>query len=191
MSFFEAPPTPPEPPESDYRPPPWVQPPENVMPATVALDTLIISRDGFAAWVSAALVYPTGLLFELVLVRRDRFPGRALSRPWFMAPGDPDGPRFGIGFADGRKATADRPGGLEGRPDIVLSNHGSSASDRRWTGRMWLWPVPPLGPLTFAFAWAEQGVQEKTADVDAAPLVEAAARARALWPDDRPRTPGP
>jgi hypothetical protein len=161
------------------------------MPAAVAMDVLIVSRDDFAAWISTALVYPTGLVFELVLMRRDRFPAQALHRPWFMAAGGPDGPRFGIGFADGRKATADRPGGHEGRPDIVLSSHGSSASDRRWTGRMWLWPLPPLGRLTFAFAWAQQGVQETTVDVDAAPLTEAAARARALWPDDRPSTPEP
>jgi hypothetical protein len=161
------------------------------MPAAVAMDILIVSRDDFAAWISTALVYPTGLLFELVLTRRDRFPAHALQRPWFMAPGGPDGPRFGIGFADGRKATADRPGGHEGRPDIVLSARGSSASDRRWTGRMWLWPLPPPGRLTFAFAWAEQGVQETTVDIDAAPLTEAAARARALWPDDRPSTPEP
>jgi hypothetical protein len=106
-----------------------------------------------------------------------------------MAADDPDGPRFGIGFADGRRAVADRMGSHEGRPDIALTSHGSSASDRRWTGRMWLWPVPPPGPLTFAFAWAEQGVQETTVEVDAATLAEAAGRARELWPDDRPRSP--
>jgi hypothetical protein len=50
----------------------------------------------------------------------------------------------------------------------MLSNHGSSASDRRWTGRMWLRPVPPPGPLTFTLAWATQGVPETTVGVDAA-----------------------
>jgi hypothetical protein len=189
VSFFDATPVPPVPPEPDYRPPEWLQPPDNVMPAAVALDTLIVSRDDIAAWISTALVYPTGLVFELVLMRRAPFPARALPRPWFMAPGDPDGPRFGVGFSDGRKATADRPGAHEGRPSIALGSHGSSASDRRWTGRMWLWPLPPPGRLTFAFAWAEQGVQETTVDVDAAPLAEAAARTRTLWPDDRPAAP--
>jgi hypothetical protein len=162
------------------------------MPAAVALDTLIISRDGVAAWVAAALAYPTGVCFDLVLVRRHRPTSSAAHHPWFMRPGDADGPRFGIGFADGRKATVDRPlGGPESRPDIVLSNQGGGGSDRRWTGRMWLWPLPPPGPLTFAFAWAEQGVDETTVDIDAAPLLAAAARARELWADDRPGFPGP
>jgi hypothetical protein len=191
VSFFDDSPATPVPPEPDYRTPEWLQPPDNVMPAAVALDTLIVSHHDLAAWISTALVYPTGLVFELVLLRRDRPPARALHRPWFMSLGDPDGPQFGIGFADGRKATADRPSGHHGRPNIVLSSQGGSASDRRWIGRLWLWPLPPLGRLTFAFAWAEQGVQEATVDIDAAPLAEAAARARALWPDDRPSAPEP
>lgn len=192
MSFFDAQPARPEPPEPDYRPPEWCQPPDNVMPAAVALDALIVSRDDVAMWVAAALVYPNGLLFELVLVRRERPAVGAVDRPWFMALGDPDGPRFGIRFADDRKATVDRPPrGPGGRPDIALSNHGSSASGRRWTGRMWLWPLPPPGPLTFAFAWPEQGIDETTVDIDAAPLRAAAARARELWADDRPGFPDP
>jgi hypothetical protein len=56
---------------------------------------------------------------------------------------------------------------------------------------MWLWPLPPPGRMTFAFAWAEQGVRETTVDVDAAPLAEAAARTRTLWSDDRPAAPEP
>src|SRR4051794_22067993 len=101
------------------------------MPAAVALDVLIVSHDALAAWVSAALVYRTGVVFELVLVRRDRVPARALHRPWLMPSGDVDGARFGVGFADGRKAAVDRPDAHEGRPEIVLQHRGGSGSDRR------------------------------------------------------------
>lgn len=187
MSFFDAQPPWSPPPEPDYRPPEWSQPPDHILPATVALDLVIASRDGFAAWVAAVLVYPTGLLFELAIVRRDRPAPDALRRPWFMQPGEPDGPRFGVGFADGRKAVVGRPvDGPGSRPDIMLSNNGGGGSDRRWTGRMWLWPLPPPGPLTFAFAWPDQGIDEATVDIDAPLLRAAAGRARELWPDDRP-----
>jgi hypothetical protein len=126
-----------------------------------------------------------------VVVRRDRPRPGALHRPWFAPPGDPDGPRFGVGFADGRKATTDRYGRPGGRPEIVLAHQGGGGSDRRWTGRMWLWPLPPPGPLTFAFAWAEQHIDETTTSIEPAPLLAAAARARELWPDDRPPSPDP
>jgi hypothetical protein len=190
VSFFDAQPVRDEPPEPDYRPPEWSQPPDNVMPASVALDALIVSHDNVAAWVAAALVYPSGLLFELVLVRRERPAAGSLHRPWFMGLDDVDGPRFAIGFADGRRATVGRPGRREGRPEIVLSPQGGGGSDRRWTGRMWLWPLPTPGVMTFAFAWAEQEVEETTVDVDTAPLLAAADRAGELWADDRPDSPG-
>lgn len=48
---------------------------------------------------------------------------------------------------------------------------------------MWLWPIPAEGPLTFAFRWPAQGVEETTVAVDTAPLREASARAAAWWPE--------
>jgi hypothetical protein len=49
LSFFDPLPPPPEPPEPDHRSPEWAQPPDNVMPAAVALDSLIVARGGVAA----------------------------------------------------------------------------------------------------------------------------------------------
>ena len=189
MSFFDAEPVGREPPQPEYRPPEWSQPPENVMPAAVALDALIVSRNGVAVWVDAAFVYPTGVAFALTIVRRNGPADPRHGKPWFMHPGDPDGPRFGIGFSDGRRARIDRPGIGERQPDVVLSHQGGSGSDRRWAGRMWLWPLPPPGPLTFAFAWADERIDETTLDIDSTPLIAAAGRARELWSDDRPRSP--
>jgi hypothetical protein len=74
-------------------------------------------------------------------------------------------------------------------PSAVLSPTGGGGSDRRWHGRLSLWPLPPEGPLTFAFAWPEEGVEETTAVADATPIVAAAARATELWPEDRPPAP--
>jgi hypothetical protein len=191
VSFFDVVP-PPEPPrEPEYRPPEWVHPPDNVMPATCALDALIVRRDDLAVWVADALAYPTGLVFELVAVQRHGSPPERRDRPWFFHPGTPESPRFGVGFADGRRASFDRGlrHGADGPPDIMLTFNGGGGTDRRWNGRMWLWPQPPEGPLTFAFVWPEQGVEEITVEIDSHPVRAAAARAVELWPDERPLPP--
>ena len=54
---------------------------------------------------------------------------------------------------------------------------------------MWLWPLPPAGPLTFVCAWPAEGIEEISAQIDAAPILEAASRAIELWPDERPLPP--
>jgi hypothetical protein len=161
------------------------------MPSAVALDALIVSGDGVAAWVAAAVVYPTGVLFELMIVRRDRSAPGEVHRPFFLGPGDVHGPRFGVGFADGRKATVGGPPRPPGARDIVLSPQGGGGSDRRWSGRMWLWPLPAPGPMTIAFMWEEQGIAETTIEVDTAAVLAAVGRARELWADDRPDRPEP
>jgi hypothetical protein len=191
MSFFEASESEPlAPVEPDYRPPEWAQPPDNVMPAAVPLDSVLARGDGVAVWVADALVYTTGLQLTVVWVRRDRLPAHMLHRPLFMQAQDPDGPRFGVGFADGRKATLGHPvGHRRDRPAIVLAHGGGGGSDRRWSGRMWLWPLPPPGPLTLAFAWPALGIPERTIDLASQPIIAAAARAVELWPETRPEPP--
>ncbi len=54
---------------------------------------------------------------------------------------------------------------------------------------MWLWPLPPPGPLTFVCAWPAEGVEETHAQIDGAEILAASARAVELWPDDRPLPP--
>ncbi|MGE0794264.1 MAG: hypothetical protein AB7H43_05505 [Acidimicrobiia bacterium] len=54
---------------------------------------------------------------------------------------------------------------------------------------LWLWPLPPAGPVTFAFAWPARGIEEATVVVDAQVFRTAALRAEQLWepltPDER------
>lgn len=49
--------------------------------------------------------------------------------------------------------------------------------------------LPPLGRLTFAAAWPAAGVPEGTLELDAAPILRAAARAQVLL--DLPERPPP
>jgi hypothetical protein len=195
VSFFAGVPVPEPPAEPEYRPPPWMVPPDNVLPAAVPLDALVVADEHLAVWVEAALAYPEGVTLDFTLVRRERpGPGRP-SMPFFAtpSPGEAGGPRFGVGFADGRKAVLGVPPGrgpVDAATRAILSPLGGGGSHRRWQSRLWLWPLPPPGPLTFAFAWLDEGVDEATVAVDAAPILAATARAREIWPDDRPLRDG-
>jgi hypothetical protein len=48
----------------------------------------------------------------------------------------------------------------------------------------WVWPLPPPGPVTFVCAWPRWEIPESRTDLDAGPILEAAARATDLWPED-------
>ena len=50
----------------------------------------------------------------------------------------------------------------------------------------WLWPLPPPGPLTFVVEWPALGIAETRAETDATAVVEAAASAAPLWPEESP-----
>ncbi len=77
--------------------PEWAGPPENYVPGVVALELVLVNTGRVAAWIAAAEVYPTGVSLKVVLQ------GREPARPGVEAG---EGTwRFGVQFADGRKAT--------------------------------------------------------------------------------------
>ena len=98
----------------------------------------------------------------------------------------PDLLRFGVEFADGRRATTiERPRpSLDESPEIVLMQRGGGGGDGNWEFGFWIWPLPPEGPLTFAVEWPAEGVELTTCQIDSAPFLEAAARSEELWEDD-------
>ena len=103
--------------------------------------------------------------------------------------------RFGIEFADGRKATnlGPRRRHSDEPPEISLSPHGGGGGGgRSWQVGYWVFPLPPSGPLVIAIAWPARGIEEGSNTVDAAPIIEAAANSIVLWEDERPiRSGGP
>jgi hypothetical protein len=193
MSFFDdldPPPAPPEPVE--HRTPPWAGPAPHVLPASVALDVVLARTPDWAAWIGAGAVTPDGLAFDVTVLARVARPGD--DDPVQLSGSGPDDPRFGVGFADGRRAFGDQwtHGGRiagDAATEVALRSRGGSGRPHRWTQDFWLWPLPPEGPLTFAFAWPAQGLAEAVVAVDSAPIRAAAARAVELWPDERPERP--
>ena len=95
--------------------------------------------------------------------------------------------RFGVQFADGRKATnldrrAHDPDQEPDRP--VLNQHGGGGGGLAWDMEHWVWPLPPPGPFTFVCEWPARGIAESGAEIDAGSILEAAGRAVTFWPDD-------
>jgi hypothetical protein len=193
MSFFDEPEAVPAPPPS-YRTPEWIGPPENVIPATVALDVVLVQRAVLAIWIADALVFPAGLTFAINVQRRQpsqRQP--APEPPVFFGPVEPGGPRFGLQLADGRKVVVQRLGEMRPflrQPDHpILRPRSGSGGGHLSRATMWLWPLPPAGPLSFVCAWPAEGIDETSAQIDTGPLLAAGARAVEMWPDDRPLPP--
>jgi hypothetical protein len=101
----------------------------------------------------------------------------------------PDLLRFGVEFADGGRATSldlyvlspHDPAGAPKPP--VLWPCGGGGGGGRWGHDVWVWPLPPAGPLTFACEWPALGIPFSRAVIDAGRIHDAACRAHLLWPD--------
>lgn len=187
VSFFDEPvPVPPQ--QHDFRNPEWSGPPDNVIPATVALDVILVRRPDLGVWVADALAFPTGLRFGLNILRREP---ESDHKPLFFGPPTPDALRFGLRLADGTKVLGDRPtlNSSEAPEQPVLRPTSGSGGQHFSQQKWWLWPLPPSGSLTFVLSWPAEDIEETSAQTDAAPILAAAARAEQLWVDDRPVWP--
>lgn len=177
MSFFEP---------LSKQAPAWLGPPSGERPVALSLGVLLAHTDAVAVHIAGAYAYSTGLTFGVAMVSRhgDALQGRDADS--LARPAGEDDARFGVAFADGRRATPEDAQLGPEPPRIVLGARGGGGDGRAFETRMWLWPIPPEGPLTFAFRWPAQGIEETTIAVETAPLREASARAVAWWPDERP-----
>jgi hypothetical protein len=176
-------------------PPPWAGPPHNVLPGVVPMELLIARTDETAVAVVGIRAYPTGFAFTLSLRVRhlsireqQQFPYLLDHGPFEDDPVPDEFLRFGVQFADGRKATnLDWPafGHEEREPDPpVLAQGGGGGGGQFWDEERWVWPLPPAGPLAFVCEWPGRGIAESRMEPDARLILEAAGRAVTLWPDD-------
>jgi hypothetical protein len=186
-SFFEPPPPPERRPP--HRPPPWHAPPENELGAAVPIRLLLARTDELALALLDVVAYTTGFSMRLAL----RFqPGAEIDPRNVMMQmhgGGPEQLRFGIAFVDGRKATnlgMPRPPSDE-PPEISLTRGGGGGGGGRgWEFGYWAYPLPPPGQITLVVDWPARDLPESRHELDAAPIIEAAATSEKLWDDDRP-----
>jgi len=151
-----------------------------MVPGVVPVALLVARTDTHAVLIDGLLVYPTGFDFDLAIRRH---PGRPREHRHRPRPWD-DKLWLEVRFADGRTADNDprRWPRLSGDqlPDPPLLYQSTSGEDG---GHVWVWGLPPLGPLTFACQWPAQQIPPSQAQLDAGLVLEAAARATTLWPD--------
>lgn len=210
MDFFEFPDPEQEPAREPFVRPPWVGPPEGVLPGVVALELVLARSELAAICVSRLEAYETGFCLELLALATSEseeldplmFGPRRHARPRGLASGTEPTPellRFGVQFADGRKATNTTPmpigrggrvhamGALHSRPeeppaDPVLMSRGGGGGGRSWRQEMWVWPLPPPGALALVCEWPAAKIPLTRREIGAAELLAAATRAQPIFP---------
>jgi hypothetical protein len=188
VGFFDAARVPPPPPPPSYRLPDWLAPPENVEPVAHDLRVVLARTPQTTLTVPALGVSGAGVTIELA----GSGSAGGTAHPLFGgAPIVDGGLAFGVLFADGRTAIAGGlPRPLLRRPDAAVLRVVSGGGDRgRFHAKLWLWPLPPAGPLELVCEWRAEDVAETGATIDFAPLHASAAHAVELWPDDRDPPP--
>lgn len=199
--FFQPPPPPPPEERVRHRQPAWAGPPHGMLPGIVPLELVLARSELAAVYVSWLGAYPTGFEFDLMTVAAPSEDDDALDPMLFGArrhhmrrrgtgAAIPDAMlRFGVEFADGRRATNTGGRALPGshaEPDEgpVLHSGGGGGGGGRWHQEMFLWPLPPPGPLALVCEWPAAGIPLTRHDIDTGRVREAAQRAQVMFEDD-------
>lgn len=175
----------------------------------VAGPVVIGRTDGVVVVARQVLAHPVGLEIDVEAHARGAIPtpGAASSFPGVSSPPggpelDPMGfagpaqPDFRLRLADGREVVQDETTGLrDGRgPTMVVSGYEGGwggpdgGVDVRLT--LWIWPLPPPGPLALSCAWPERGLRDAVLVLDGDAVRAAALRARPFWAEGEPDAAG-
>jgi hypothetical protein len=173
-----------------YTEPIWNGPSDHAFGKTVAIDAVLATTDDLAILLPCAQSYRNGFILQVELRRRHRqdVPLKPLD-PVFAWEHLTERPlRFGVEFADGRAAgdTTDPPFDVPrdevGIPYIpflfitrgLQTRHAMSLS-------VWVWPLPPDGPLVVRCEWLREGIRECSTELDGNELRLAGEESALLW----------
>ena len=170
-------------------------------PAVVPVGLVLARSDEAVVALSTVEVYPTGFDFNIAIIARREDPygfGWGMHQHWPHRPVEAqanDFFRLAIVFADGQVATnidrgqASPVGEMTGR--AMLTPGGGGGGGRRYDMTYWVYPLPPPGPLAFVCEWPGLGLTESRVEIDAQPILDAAARSVQIWPEnDEPESKG-
>jgi hypothetical protein len=183
----------------------WAEaPPAWALPVTAAGDLVLVREGGVLVSVGAICACPVGFVFYLTIsldprraaAWRKRGTGSRVLGFHVRTPEERESAaRIVVIFPGGK--TADSVAGMTGvtAGEPVLSFAGGDsvipayAPVLRAESRWWVSPLP--GPGRVGFSVFLQGAAEPvgTASMDAAAIIEAAARSEALWPGVEPAPP--
>jgi hypothetical protein len=166
--------------------------PDAAFPGVVATTIELVHAEQVAIAVAGIWAFATG--FEFSVAVRLRSIDRALT--FIDAPivTLDDGEslhdeflRFGVQFSNGEKVTNIR--GVSVRDQYseparpVLSMLAAGAGRRSRDFRYWVWPLPPVGEVTFVCEWPALHIPESRGSIDGRLILEAAAASVQLWPE--------
>lgn len=182
MSFFEPSPQPLHDEEDEYAGPPWLDEPPAKLGGALPLALIVGKSDRAAVVLQQALVYPEGMVLTLDAISPDEELLHAQFRMGHRTAELPDEVmRFGVEFADGRKAT-NLGFGFQpaNEPSALLLGKSGSGGSGRITWRYGLWPLPTEDPFWFVCEWPAPGIPLTRTALDTHSVVAAAAQSRAL-----------
>ena len=180
-----------------------MNPPENEIPAAVAISALLARTDDVAIALIGAHAYTFGLRFDLLVRLRHEPRGTMARKVYDLLGGHPgledsdERLLLGVEYADGRTVTNFHSPGFRGVPadddpdEPSLSPMGGGGGGRCFDQSFWLTPLPPAGPLVVVCAWSAFDIPESRTVVDGAAIAEAASRAVVLWPPSPPQDEAP
>ncbi|RIX29955.1 hypothetical protein D1781_00270 [Amnibacterium setariae] len=164
--------------------------------------SFVLARsDAAAVAVQAIRAYSTGCLFEIAwTIRRTDETASQWQQmheiAFRHAPAgrdDSDSLLLGVALSDGTTArTNDRFDWREPGPGPRLVNSGGSggsggsgSTERiHGTAQRWLHPLPPAPTMDLICAWPRFGIDDSRRTIDTTSVLEAAANAHWLWPED-------
>jgi hypothetical protein len=174
--------------------PAWLQPPQDELPVLLPVGEFLARTPGTALAVTHLEVYSTGvgIRVEAVVRRRDES-DRDWS--WLMHGGfrhredSEDGQHWGVELSNGEVATLGSGivGEWNARPDgwslRYANGGGGGGGDDRYEAHhgLWLWPLPPAGPVQFAAEWRDRGIAQAHVTLDGDAILAAVPRVRPLW----------
>ena len=172
----------------EWVPPTWDRPSEGTVPAVLAVDALVLRNDVVAVAIDRLEVYPNGFTISL-LMRVD--PRKVRDVMEMLRPrGANRWPGVGVRFADGRTARcgpdsgtmselAKDEHGVPIEPFMSIGNRGGAPDG--WRAWVWVFPLPPDGPLEIFVALEAAGLEESSVTIDGTAVRAAAERAKVIW----------
>jgi hypothetical protein len=181
VGFFDDAPPPPPPSPHPLPPPyqPWMGPPPGWQGGFVPVRVTLGRGTGHLVTLGPIDAYPEGISASLNIVSRAPDLGGHL-----MMEQEEGAHRFGVAYADGRRWQSGMPNAMSYDPgpnDLVVQWRGGGGGSNDFRMNLWLWPLPPDGPVTFAFEWTMAGIPETLATVDGSVFRAAATTAEHLW----------
>jgi hypothetical protein len=162
------------------RPPDWRSAPDDETGASVPLRVVLFQDDMTAISVTGLVAYTTGFAFNLNVLRRVDDVLRLIEHLGRRPEASEKVVKLRIGYADGRRASnADHFD--DGPEDIRLSSSGGGGGGTAYHARYWAWPLPPQGPLTFGVEWGSIALPFTEIEIDAQPIIDAAAQSERPW----------